>query len=72
MEINRVGGYVAVGIGLVVIVLLWPPLIVPTAGKEFVPHDPAEAMEARAFHHVWVNERQPKLARLSSAGGRSS
>jgi pimeloyl-ACP methyl ester carboxylesterase len=44
------------------------PLIVLTAGRGFVPDDPGQAADARAFHQVWVNELQPKLARLSSRG----
>ena len=44
------------------------PLIVLTAGKFVTPHNPADAAEARAFHQTWVNELQPKLARLSSRG----
>ena len=44
------------------------PLVVLTAGKEFVPHDPAEAKEALAFHQVWVHELQTQLARLSTRG----
>lgn len=44
------------------------PLIVLTAGKFFTPHNPADLAEAQAFHHIWVNELQPKLVRLSSRG----
>jgi pimeloyl-ACP methyl ester carboxylesterase len=44
------------------------PLIVLTAGKFVIPRNPAHVAEARAFHHTWVNEWQPKLARLSSRG----
>jgi pimeloyl-ACP methyl ester carboxylesterase len=44
------------------------PLIVLTAGRFDTPHNPADLAEARAFHHTWVNELQPKLARLSSRG----
>jgi pimeloyl-ACP methyl ester carboxylesterase len=43
-------------------------LIVLTAGKAFVPDEPGAAKEAAAFHQVWVNELQPKLARLSTRG----
>jgi pimeloyl-ACP methyl ester carboxylesterase len=44
------------------------PLIVLTAGKFDASGNPADIDEARAFHHMWVNELQPKLARLSSRG----
>jgi pimeloyl-ACP methyl ester carboxylesterase len=44
------------------------PLLVLTAGKEFVPDDPAAAKEASTFHEVWVHELQPQLARLSTRG----
>ena|SRR2546425_3706775 len=44
------------------------PLIVLTAGKAFIPEEPAAAKEAAAFHQVWVNELQPKLVRLSTRG----
>jgi hypothetical protein len=44
------------------------PLIVLTAGKFVTPRNPADVAEARAFHKMWVNELQPKLARLSSRG----
>ena len=44
------------------------PLIVLTAGKFVTPPNPGDAAEARAFHQTWVNELQPKLARLSSRG----
>jgi pimeloyl-ACP methyl ester carboxylesterase len=44
------------------------PLIVLTAGKPFSPGNAADLAEARAFHSIWVNELQPKLARLSSRG----
>jgi pimeloyl-ACP methyl ester carboxylesterase len=44
------------------------PLIVLTAGKAFIPDDPAAAREAAAFHEVWVHELQPKLVRLSTRG----
>jgi hypothetical protein len=44
------------------------PLIVLTAGKFVTPRNPADLAEARAFHHMWVKELQPKLARLSSRG----
>ncbi len=44
------------------------PLIVLTAGKAFIPDEPAAAKEAAAFHQVWVNEVQPKLVRLSTRG----
>jgi len=44
------------------------PLIVLTAGREFVPPDPQGAKEANAFHETWVKELQPALARLSTHG----
>lgn len=44
------------------------PLIVLTAGTFVTPHNPVDLAEARAFHQTWVNELQPKLARLSSRG----
>jgi pimeloyl-ACP methyl ester carboxylesterase len=44
------------------------PLIVLTAGREFIPPDPQGAKEANAFHDKWVKELQPALARLSSHG----
>lgn len=44
------------------------PLIVLTAGREFIPRDPQGAKEARAFHETWVKELQPALARLSTRG----
>lgn len=44
------------------------PLIVLTAGREFIPRDPQGAKEAKAFHETWVKELQPALARLSTQG----
>ena len=44
------------------------PLIVLTGGKFVTPRNPADVPEARAFHHMWVHELQPKLAQLSSRG----
>ena len=44
------------------------PLIVLTAGRSMEPRDPVALAEARAFHQIWMNELQPKLARLSSRG----
>jgi pimeloyl-ACP methyl ester carboxylesterase len=44
------------------------PLVVLTAGREFIPPDPQGAKEANAFHETWVKELQPALARLSSRG----
>jgi pimeloyl-ACP methyl ester carboxylesterase len=44
------------------------PLIVLTGAKFVTPRNPADVAEARAFHQTWVNELQPKLARLSSRG----
>ena len=44
------------------------PLIVLTAGRGFIPPDPAAAQEAAAFHEVWIHELQPQLALLSTRG----
>lgn len=42
------------------------PLIVLTAGREFIPPDPQGAKEANAFHETWVKQLQPALAKLST------
>ena len=44
------------------------PLIVLTAGQEFIPPDPQGAKEANEFHETWVKQLQPALARLSTRG----
>lgn len=44
------------------------PLIVLSAGEEFIPPDPVGAGEAQAFHETWVKQLQPALARLSTNG----
>jgi pimeloyl-ACP methyl ester carboxylesterase len=44
------------------------PLIVLTAGRFVAPFNPEDVAEAQAFHHLWINDLQPKLARLSSRG----
>ena len=44
------------------------PLIVLTAGREFIPPDPQGAKDAKSFHETWVKELQPALAHLSTRG----
>jgi pimeloyl-ACP methyl ester carboxylesterase len=44
------------------------PLIVLTAGKVDRPPNPVDAAEVEAFHRAWMDELQPKLARLSTRG----
>lgn len=44
------------------------PLIVLTAGRAFVPPNPAGAHEAVEFHEVWVHGLQAQLATLSTRG----
>ena len=44
------------------------PLVVLTAGKFWMPADPAAAKQLADYHNVWVHQLQADLAKLSSHG----
>ncbi len=47
------------------------PLIVLTAGKRYLPRNPAAARDAAAWYEVWTRELIPQLTQLSSRGQHS-